>query len=687
MVVGYILTIILYSLLLNPMYHAEEHHQLSGLLDSYKDKKSSLSEEDFRNFCTRLSANFHIIKRLFVELYGHRNDYNAHFEQLIDLLFMAFDERHHSLKTMDSERERNPRWLLSQKWVGMMLYPEHFAKDLMGFLDKLDYLQELGINWIHLMPLLQSPSHESDGGYAVSDYRKVNPKFGTMADIRKIAKEFREREMLLTLDLVLNHTSRDHSWAQKALKGDKTFQDYYYMFDDRLIPDQFENYMPEIFPVSAPGNFTYLESIEKWVMTVFHQYQWDLNYRNPQVFCEMMGNLLFLANQGVDLLRLDAPAFLWKKMGTNCQNLGKAHLLLKLMKRCSEVVAPGVKFIAEAIVAPHEIMRYFGENIDDKECEIAYHAPLMALLWEALATGEVRLMEKALQNLPPKPQGTTWINYVRCHDDIGLGFDDQHIYELGLDAQLHRTYILEFYTGKFEGSPSKGAPFMFNPKNGDARISGTLASLAGLETALQSKDKKAIDTAINRITLLHSIIMSFGGLPLIYSGDEIGLVNDYSYQKDVSKAYDNRWMHRPVMDWKAADRRHREGTIEQRIFTNIQTLINIRKQTPEWADLNNCTLVYCENKHVIAYLRWSDHGLKSLVLANFHNSTQFIKKDIVLRHGFDIQAGLIDAITGKAPKYRHELLVFEPYQFYWLGDRRRLNTQTKGKKVTTIAKQ
>ena len=655
------------------MYKAQQQDLLNRWLDQFASQKPLEDTQSFLRFSSRLSANFYVINQLFRELYGHRKDCEEHLQRLVGILYKSYQQRHQSLKELDQVREQDPNWLLNENWVGMMLYLDHFTKDLKSFKDKIDYLQELGINWVHLMPLLQSPDDESDGGYAVSDYRKVDKRYGSMADIRSIAKEFRNRGMLLTLDLVLNHTSNQHQWAKKALKGQKQYQDYYYMFEDRQIPDQFEAYMPEVFPVSNPGNFTYLEEIEKWVMTVFHKYQWDLNYRNPQVFGEMIEVLLFLANQGVDILRLDAPAFLWKEMGTTCQNLPKAHSLLKLMKRCTEIVAPGVKFIAEAIVAPLEIMKYFGQDADDHECEIAYHATLMALIWEALATGEARLLNKVIKNLPQKPFGTTWINYVRCHDDIGLGFDDQYIYELGLDARLHRNFILDYYTGKFEGSPSKGAPFMFNPKNGDARLSGTLASLAGLEMGLEQKDQDLVDRSIDKIILAHSIIMSFGGLPLIYSGDEIGLCNDYGYQQELAKAYDNRWMHRPKMDWKAAKKRTKKGSIEYRIFNALKHLIQIRANSPEWADLNNTELCYCENKHILAYLRWNDVGRKTLILANFHNSEQFVKKDILFRLGFDMARGVIDKFSGKPPDYHQELIVMQPYQFYWISDKKYYN--------------
>jgi amylosucrase len=230
--------------------------------------------------------------------------------------------------------------------------------------------------------------------------------------------------MLLILDVVANHTSDQHEWARRARAGEAEYQDYYYVFDDRTTPDRFEATMPEIFPETAPGNFTWDEDMGKWVMTVFNDYQWDLNYRNPAVLIEMIAIILFWADKGADIVRLDAVAFLWKKIGSTCQNEREAHLILQLMKDCCQVAAPGVLFIAEAIVAPVEITKYFGEDaVMAKECEIAYNATFMALLWDAIATRSAKMLEIGIRNLPGKLDRATWLNYIRCHDDIGLGFD------------------------------------------------------------------------------------------------------------------------------------------------------------------------------------------------------------------------------------------------------------------------
>jgi amylosucrase len=536
------------------MYHPQLQTLLNAQLDKYQKQ---LKGRDFRDFATRLSANLHRITEVLNLIYGRRQEHPDYLVSLLDKLFELYQARPKALKDLDRQREKEADWLLSEKIVGMSLYVDRFSEDLEGFREKIDYLEELGVNWIHLMPLLQAPAGSNDGGYAVSNYRKVAPRFGSMEDIRKISEIFRERGMLLTLDLVMNHTSDQHEWAQKALQGDAHYQEYFYFFDDRSLPDQYEQSLPEVFPTSAPGNFTFQPQLGKWVMTVFHNYQWDLNYRNPEVLIEMLANLLFLANQGVDIIRIDAPAFIWKQMGTDSQNLPEAHLLLQLVKACSQVVAPGVAFIAEAIVAPQEIIKYFGEGPQaGRECEIAYNATFMALLWEALATQDTRLLRRGLSELPAKPYGTTWITYVRCHDDIGLGYDDQDIYAVGYDPQAHREFLVNYYSGKFEGSPATGAPFMSNPKTGDARISGSLASLAGLESALAQQDEKAIDLAVGRVLMLQGLALAYGGLPMLYYGDELGTLNDYSYQEDPDKAYDNRWMHRVKVEVVQFGRTH-----------------------------------------------------------------------------------------------------------------------------------
>jgi amylosucrase len=342
----------------------------------------------------------------------------------------------------------------------MSLYVDRFCGDLQSLPGKLPYLKDLGVNLLHLMPLFQSPEGESDGGYAVSDFRQVDARFGTLDDLVIVQQKMAEEGAHLMLDIVFNHTSHLHQWAQKAKGGDKRYQDFFYMYDDRTIPDLFERSMPEIFPEAAPGNFTWVPECNKWVMTVFHHYQWDLNYTNPAVFVVMLDTVLFYANLGVDILRIDAPAFIWKEMGTTCQNLPQAHTILQLLRLCVQMAAPGMALLGEAIVAPRQIMQYFGEgSARGKECDFAYNATQMALQWDMLATGNTLVMMAAQEVLLQKPLHTSWITYTRSHDDIGLGYEDAMIQQAGFSSFEHRKFLQRYYSGEWSGSPAKGALF------------------------------------------------------------------------------------------------------------------------------------------------------------------------------------------------------------------------------------
>lgn len=648
------------------MYEQVSHSLLNRILEQLKPE---IRKRDLRHFYTRLGANFYAIYSLFQVLYGKREDFEDQMRRLVEVMAVNTIQRRKGLKKCDRRREFDHNWFLSQEWVAMALYANAFAGDLKGVGERLGYLQELGVNLLHVMPILKCPPGASDGGYAVSDYRDVDDRAGSLEDLDELARSLHKRDMLLTLDVVVNHVSDQHEWARRARVGERRYQDYFYIFDNREVPDMFEETMPEIFPENAPGNFTWDEEMQKWVMTVFNHYQWDLNWSNPAVFIEMLDILLFWANRGADILRLDAVAFLWKKVGTTCQNEREAHLILQLLKDCCQVTAPGVLFIAEAIVAPVEIIRYFGEDaVIAKECEIAYNATFMALLWDAVATKNTRLLEQGIRSLPDKLDRATWLNYVRCHDDIGLGFDDADVVRAGYDPASHRTFLLEYFTGAYDDSGARGLPFGRNEKNGDARISGSLASLAGLEVALESGDEAAIQDSIDMILLLHGMIMSFGGIPLLYYGDEIGMLNDFSYMEDEEKANDTRWIHRPVIDWDKAERRYQRGTPEQRIFDGIARTISVRKSIPAFADFNNRELIDTGNPHLFAFMRSNPFELNDevLVVANFDAASQSLDLgDLGNRSQFGL-GRLRDLYSGEAPSHFGGQLVIPPRRFYWL---------------------
>ncbi|MEJ2592424.1 MAG: amylosucrase [Candidatus Thiodiazotropha sp.] len=652
------------------MYEQVSHSLLNYILD---EMTPELQKRDLRHFYTRLGANFYAIYTLFYHLYGQREDFREQIISLVEVMATRYLQRHAKLRHLDQEREIDHNWFLSQEWVGMALYADGFAGNLEGVRSKLPYLQELGVNMLHVMPVLLCPEGASDGGYAVSDFRNVDPRVGTLEDINELSSATLKRGMLLTLDMVVNHTSDEHEWAQRARAGEQKYQDYFYVFPNRDVPDMFEESMPEIFPQHSPGNFTWDEQMQKWVMTVFNSYQWDLNYSNPAVFIEMIDNILFWANQGADIIRLDAVAFLWKKIGTNCQNLRESHLILQMMKDCCQVTAPGVLFIAEAIVAPIEIIKYFGEDaVIAKECEIAYNATFMALLWDAVATKNTQLLRRGILSLPTKLDRATWLNYVRCHDDIGLGFDDKDIIAAGYEPLAHRRFLVDYFTGQYDDSAARGQPFGVNPKTGDARISGSLASLVGLEVALENNDEAAIDKAIKQILLLHSMICAFGGIPLLYYGDEIGTLNDCQFMQDEKKAGDNRWMHRPTIDWEKAELRHRHGTVEQRIFDGLKKMIEVRKGISAFADFNNRELIDTGNPHLFAF--WRSNPLLPngavLVVANFDEAPQYMELGSLGNRGMFGYGKLHDLYSGESPSLFKDQLVVPPFHFYWLNDER-----------------
>ncbi len=641
------------------MYNYHIHQQVHNVL-----QKHSIDKQKHDAFYARLLANTPAIDVLYKEIYGGQLNSAAEFDALMNTIVNAYIIRPGKLKEKDTKKLQQNGWFLSNQLTGMSLYVDRFSGDIKTLDTKLGYFENLGVNVLHLMPLFESPEGESDGGYAVSNFRKIDSRFGTLHHLEALQHHMEDEEMYLMIDIVLNHTSHQHEWAAKARAGDEHFQDYYYTYNDRTIPDEFDKAMPEVFPESSPGNFTWIPEMNKWVMTVFHDYQWDLNYSNPSVFIAMLDNILFYANLGVDILRIDAPAFIWKQAGTTCQNLPQAHALLRLIKQCVQVAAPGMALLGEAIVAPTAIMHYFGTGMfKAKECDFAYNATQMALQWDALATGNVKTMMNAQSILLQKPVGTSWITYTRCHDDIGLGYDDYMIEQAGYNAYEHRRFLKNYYSGNHASSDASGALFSFNPKTGDARISGTLASLCGLERAVFHNNEKAIDTSVRKILLMQAMSFFIGGLPMLFYGDEAGYTNDYSYLDDEGKSYDNRWMHRPIIDWNKNKKIDKEKTVEHRVFASTKNLINLRKKFEVFADHGNLTWMMPHNIHVAGFLR-SGTEQQIFCVFNFSNTkahlTWYAFKEkmpavMELRDHWNNR----DYTVGED----HEYLVIEPYSF------------------------
>jgi amylosucrase len=622
------------------------------------------TEKKDKAFADRFFQHIDAIETLFNEIYGGHTKRNSSFDALLVSLIHNYQQRTAAFIKKDAEKQKKGNWFLSNDIAGMSLYVDRFAGSLQGLADKLAYFEELGVNFLHLMPVFESPVGESDGGYAVSNFRKVDARFGNNDDLHALIKKMNANNMYLMLDIVINHTSHHHEWAQKAKAGDSYYQDFFYFYDNRDIPNQLDQTMPEIFPESSPGSFTYIPECNKWVMTVFHSYQWDLNYSNPDVLVAMLDNVLHYANLGVDILRIDAPAFIWKQLGTTCQNLPQAHILLRLIKQCVQVASPGMALLGEAIVAPEEIIKYFGtDHYLAKECDVAYNATQMALQWDAIATGDTRVMLAAQHPILQKPLGCTWISYTRCHDDIGLGYDDYMIERAGFNPYHHRTYLKNYFAGWHEGSVAAGALFSVNPKTGDARISGSLASLCGLEKAIEWNNEAEIEHALRKIILMQAHSMFMGGIPMLFYGDELAYTNDYSYLQDPGKSYDNRWMHRPIMHWDKNEQRKSAGSFEHRIFSETKKLIATRKALDVMADTKNVTWMTPHNIHVAGFLRYKEDK-KLYCLFNYKNTASFVTWFAFKEHG-ERPSTLHDHWTGQDFKVGNdnEYFVLPPYSF------------------------
>ncbi len=608
-------------------------------------------------FRTRLHAHFGTLFPLLRHLYGGQYDFFYHLEATLEMAATQWLARSPALQALDAAREADPGWLQAQGMLGAVAYVDLFAATLDGVRAKIPYLQELGVTYLHLMPPFLAPAGNNDGGYAVSSYRETNPALGTIADLTDLATALRAAGISLALDFVFNHTSDEHAWAKAALAGDPQYQAYYRMFPDRSLPDAYERSLREIFPDQRPGNFTWRPDAQRWVWTTFNSFQWDLNYANPEVFTRMAEELLFLANQGVEVLRLDAVAFIWKQLGTACENLPEAHLLIQAFNALVRIAAPALLFKSEAIVHPDEVIRY----ICPEECQLSYNPLLMALLWNTLATRDVRLLAASMRDRFPIDPRCAWVNYVRVHDDIGWTFDDAVAERLGINGYDHRRFLNQFYTGRFAGSFARGVPFQENPRTGDARISGTGASLAGLEAALLAEDEQAIELAIRRIQLIHSVILTMGGIPLLYLGDEIGTLNSYSYRTDPAKAGDSRWIHRPATDWAAMARRSDPATVEGRIYGELHRLIVVRQTHAVFAG-HDTTILDTGSAQVFAYTR-QGAGPPVLALANFSEVPQTIAANELRLYGLSYR--FRDLITGESLRLVADLPL-DAYRFRWL---------------------
>ena len=516
---------------------------------------------DLTLYNERFQKHYDELKWLYCELYQDHDDVMTYLHDLTSNMEAFYNSRNSALKASDKKREADPDWYKRNDLVGMMMYVNNFAHTLKGLEEHLDYVEECNVNYLHLMPLLASPKGKSDGGYAVADFRTVQPELGTMEDFSELTSKCHERGINICLDFVMNHTSEEHEWAKRARAGEKEYQDRYFFFDTYDVPALYEKTCPQVFPTTAPGNFTWLDDLHKHVMTTFYPYQWDLNYRNPVVFNEMVYNMLYLANQGVDIVRLDAVPYIWKQLGTNCRNLPQVHTIVRMMRMICEIVCPGVLLLGEVVMAPEKVVPYFG-TLEKPECHILYNVTTMASTWHTVATKDVSLLRRQLDILGSLPKEYIFQNYLRCHDDIGWGLDYDFLKNFSIDEVSHKKFLNDFFTGKYPDTFGRGELYNDDPRLGDARLCGTTASLCGIEKYGFEGNVAGVDRSVRYDITLHAFMLSQSGIPVIYSGDEIGQVNDYSYKDDPDKAVDSRYLHRGEFNWSLAPNRNIADTVQ-----------------------------------------------------------------------------------------------------------------------------
>lgn len=520
----------------------------------------------------RLERHFDELRWLYMELY----DNGSMFAELCENMRRFYEERSLELRSLDREREKAPDWYKTGELLGMMFYIDNFAGTLAGVEEKLDYIEKCGVNYIHLMPFLETVEGRSDGGYAVADFRKVQEKLGTMDDLETLTAACHQKKINVCMDFVMNHTSEDHEWAKRARSGEGEYMSRYFFYDNDEIPGKYDACVPQVFPTTAPGNFTYLPEIGHYVMTTFYPYQWDLNYRNPRVFNEMMYNFLYLANRGIDIMRIDAVPYIWKELGTQCRNLPRVHTIVRMMRMIGEIVCPGVLLLGEVVMEPEKVVPYFG-TLEKPECHMLYNVTTMATTWHTVATRDTRLLKRQLDTVNALPKEYVFLNYLRCHDDIGWGLDFASLMAEGIGEVSHKKYLNDYFRGYTGSSNSRGELYNEDPVTGDARFCGTTASMCGIERAGFEQNEAMMESAIQLDVMLHAYMFMQSGIPVLYSGDEIGQVNDYSYKDDPNKSADSRYIHRGAMDWKLAEQISDPDTVQGKLFGRLKELEEIRK--------------------------------------------------------------------------------------------------------------
>lgn len=586
------------------------------------------------------------------ELYQSLYDDPEKLAELKQIMRTAESQRSPALRRLDGRREKDPNWYQTGKMLGMTMYTDLFAGSIQNLGRKLEYLANQGITYLHLMPLLKMPHPDNDGGYAVEDFTQVDPSLGTNEDLILLASAMRRRGMSLCLDFVINHTSDTHEWAKRAKSGQKEYMDRYICYETEDIPREFERTVPDVFPTTAPGSFIWVKEMKRWVCSSFYPFQWDLNYRNPAVFNGMMEYMLQLTNMGVEVLRIDATPYLWKELGTTCRNLPQVHTIMRMIRLITDTICPGVLLKGEVVMAPKELAPYFGSQ-EKPECHLLYNSSTMCTQWSALATGDIRQLKRQLDDLHSLPLHCHFVNYIRCHDDIGWGLNEEYGSTLGQDPLQHKIYLYNFYSGNFPGSWAKGELYNYDPVSKDARTCGTTASLCGIEKGLEDQDENEVTLGIQRDLLMHATIMAMKGFPMLSSGDEIAQLNGYDYHDDPDRREDSRNVHRSKFNWENAELRKQPNTLQERVWDGLAKIEDIRRTEYCFSPESSVSTWDTHTNAVLAIVRRC--GPETMAcLFNYSGKDQTVTMDAM-------EGTFTDLISGNSVTPSH--LTMAPWQY------------------------
>ena len=467
-----------------------------------------------KKFIDKFSMYYDELKWLYIELYN--NEFT--FSRLCDNMEKAYSKRSADLKKLDKVREEDKQWYKSPDMVGTMIYADDFADTLSGVQKKLGFVQKLNINMLHLMPFLDSPKAASDNGKAVSNYKKIRSDLGKMEDLKSLAQACHRKNICICSDFIMNHTSSSHIWAKKAQNGEGEYMSRYFFYDNPDIPNSYDLTVPQVYPATAPGNFTYIPEIDHFVMTTFYPYEWDLNYSNPKVFNEMVNNLLFLANQGIDMFKLKDISYIWKEIGTNCRNLKQVHTIIRMLRIITEVVCPGVLLMGDAEGSLEDIVSYFGTE-DKPECHLVIDKDASDTIWHTMATGNCKLIKRRLDKVNTVSKDNIFVNYLRSFDPIDWRLDYDILKEDEIDPAAHRKYLNDFFTGKITEGIAYGEIVNDDPIVMEDKLEGSVMALCGLKTVSASLDDSSIETAIRKIILLYAYLMMEAGIPWVHCAD------------------------------------------------------------------------------------------------------------------------------------------------------------------------